>query len=132
MGQSRSEQKVVTLRSEHDTGYRWGVKQCSARAHKNKIGTSTPPPFLRKPRTPPSPGRKNFMGMGVFQQKEPKNSQAPIKLARPPLAPELRAENYGHEAFLGRPVCRTKLPRKALISKRKMVRKTTRNFPEIF
>ena len=32
--------------------------------------------------------------------------------------------------FLGQPVCRTKLPRKILISKRKMVRKTTRNFPE--
>ena len=32
--------------------------------------------------------------------------------------------------ILGRPVCRTKLPRKDLISKRKMVRKTTRNFPE--
>ena len=31
---------------------------------------------------------------------------------------------------LGQPVCRTKLPRKVLISKRKMVRKTTRNFPE--
>ena len=34
--------------------------------------------------------------------------------------------------LLGQPVCRTKLPRKVLISKRKMVRKTTRNFPEKF
>ena len=34
--------------------------------------------------------------------------------------------------LLGQPICRTKLPRKALISKRKMVRKTTRNFPEKF
>ena len=33
---------------------------------------------------------------------------------------------------LGKTVCRTKLPRKALISKRKMVPKTTRNFPEKF
>ena len=33
---------------------------------------------------------------------------------------------------LGQPICRTKLPRKVLISKPKMVRKTTRNFPEKF
>ena len=32
------------------------------------------------------------MGMGVFQQKEPKKSQAPRKLARSFPAPELRAE----------------------------------------
>ena len=32
------------------------------------------------------------MGMGVFQQKEPKKCQAPIKLAQPFPAPELRAE----------------------------------------
>ena len=38
----------------------------------------------------------------------------------------------GLNIFLGQPVCRTKLPRKVLISKRKMVRKTTRNFPEFF
>ena len=41
-------------------------------------------------------------------------------------------ENSGGWKTLGRPVCRTKLPRKALISKRKMVRKTPRNFPEKF
>ena len=31
------------------------------------------------------------------------------------------------DMILGRPVCRTKLPQKILISKRKMVRKTTPN-----
>ena len=39
---------------------------------------------------------------------------------------------YRYPCLLGRPDCRTKLPRKALISKRKMVRKTARNFPENF
>ena len=32
------------------------------------------------------------MGMRVFQQKEPKECQAPIKLAKPFPTPELRAE----------------------------------------
>ena len=41
----------------------------SPHAHTNKIGTSTPP-LLRNPNTPPK--RRNFMGMGVFQQKEAK------------------------------------------------------------
>ena len=59
------------------------------RAHKNKIGTSTPPPF-RKSQHPPKV--QTFMGIGVFQQKEPQKCQAPIKLAQPFPAPELRAE----------------------------------------
>ena len=44
-------------------------------AHKNKIGTSTPPPS-KKNHDPP-PKRRNFMGMGVFQQKEPQNARRP-------------------------------------------------------
>ena len=37
------------------------------------------------------------MGMEVFPAERTKKCQAPIKLARPFPAPELRAENYGHE-----------------------------------
>ena len=46
------------------------------RAHKNKIGTSTPPPFLKK-QNPPSKER-NFVGMGGFpaeRTKKPRRSQ---------------------------------------------------------
>ena len=40
------------------------------------------------------------MGVGVSSRGEnPKICQAPKKLAQPFLAPELRSENYGHEAF---------------------------------
>ena len=39
------------------------------------------------------------MGMGFLQQKSIK-SEVPIKLAQPFRAPELRAKNYGDEAFL--------------------------------
>ena len=45
------------------------------------------------------------MGMGVFQQKEPKKCQAPIKLAQPFPAPELR-KFYGHHAFSEIMFCR--------------------------
>ena len=48
-----------------------------------------PPPPPKNPRPPPL--NEEFMGMGVFQQKEQK-CQAPTKLAQPFLAPELRAE----------------------------------------
>ena len=68
-------------------------------AHKNKIGTSTPPPFLRNPQNTPLPKRRNFMGMGAFQQKEPKKCQALIKLAQPFPAPKYCGRKfYGHHA----------------------------------
>ena len=56
----------------------------------------------------------------------------------PIFPPEFPLERLrsGYSTFrqvaLGQPVCRMKLPRKVLISKRKMVRKTARNFPEMF
>ena len=52
-------------------------------AHKNKIGTSTPP-------SPPK--TRNFVGKGVFRQKEPKNPGAHTIGAQPFPAPELQAE----------------------------------------
>ena len=42
-----------------------------------KIKLALSPPPSKKPQHPP-PKRRNFMGMGVFQQKEPKKCQAPI------------------------------------------------------
>ena len=51
--------------------------------------------------------------------------------SRPKFTPRV-VGNPVHCQILGQPVCRTKLPRKVLTSKRKMVRKTTRNFPEEF
>ena len=65
-------------------------------AHKNNIGTSTPP-FPKSPRPPPK--TRNFMGVGVFQQKEPKNARCPQNwrsLFRPQ---NYGRNNYGHEAF---------------------------------
>ena len=47
--------------------------QKNPRAHKNRIGTSIPP--SRKPQPPP-PRTRNFTGMGIFQQKEPKKPGA--------------------------------------------------------
>ena len=62
-------------------------------ANQNKIGTSTP--LLKKPRTPPPPKNKGgiLWAWGFASRKNPKKeSKAPIKLARPFLAPELRAD----------------------------------------
>ena len=56
-----------------------------------KIELALPPPHSKN-HDPPPPNSRNFMGMGVFQQKEPKKCQAPIKLAQPFPAPELRVE----------------------------------------
>ena len=50
------------------------VSQKNPRAHKNKIGTSTPLP--ENPNPPPR--TPNFMGTGVVQQKEPKNARRPL------------------------------------------------------
>ena len=57
------------------------------RAHKNKIGTAPPPPH-KKPKIPP-PKKRNFMDMG-FSCRKNAFFQAPIKLAQPFPAPELR------------------------------------------
>ena len=40
----------------------------------------------------PPPKTRYFVGMGVLEQEDPPKIQAPIKLAHPFLAPELRAE----------------------------------------
>ena len=65
--------------------------QRNPRAHKNKIGTSPPPP------KPPSKTR-NFTDMG-FPAERTHFFQASIKLAQPFPAPELRTRIYGHEDF---------------------------------
>ena len=67
-------QGVVGKRGPFEASMFCRFSQKNPHAHKNKIGTSTPP--LKKPRTPPSE-RRNYMGMGVFQQKEPKNARRP-------------------------------------------------------
>ena len=62
---------------------RWNtpkIQRKKTHAHKNKIGTSTHP--SKNPKTPP-PTRRNFMGMGGFQQKKATKCQAPIKLVQP-------------------------------------------------
>ena len=68
-------------------------------AHKNKIGTSTPPlPPFHKNHDPPK--RRNFMGIGAFfQQKEPKNARRPQNW-HSHFRPQNRGRKfYGHEAF---------------------------------
>ena len=73
--------------------------QKNPRAHKNKIGTpGDSPPQKKNPNTLCKTG--NFMGMEGFPAERTQPLHAPIKLAQPFLAPELRAKNiYGHEAF---------------------------------
>ena len=56
-----------------------------------KIKLALPPPFQKTPT--PAPKARNFMGMGVPAERT-KKCQAPIKLAQPFLAPELRAEKF--------------------------------------
>ena len=66
------------------------------RAHKNRIGTSVPPP--RKLTEIPPPKTRYFMGMEVFIRS--KKSHLPVKLAQPFLALDLRAENLRTLGFL--------------------------------
>ena len=61
--------------------------QKNPRAHKNKIGT--PPP----PQNPPPPLKEEFYGHG-FSCRKNAFFQAPIKLAQPFPAPELRTKNF--------------------------------------
>ena len=61
------------------------VFQKNPRVHKNKIGTSPPPP---NPKYSP-PKTRNFMDIG-FPAERTHFFQAPIKLAQPFPAPELR------------------------------------------
>ena len=56
-----------------------------------------PPPPSKKATTPPK--RTNFMGMGVFQQKEPQNARRPKKWRSHFHAPELRAETLRTSRF---------------------------------
>ena len=63
--------------------------QKNPRAHKNKIGTPPPP----KTQNTPPPRTRNFMGMG-FSCRKNAFFQAPIKLAQPFPAPELRARDF--------------------------------------
>ena len=62
-------------------------------AHKNKIGTSHPP----KPQIPP-PKTRNFMDI-VFSCRKNAFFQAPIKLAQPFPAPELRTRIFRTRGF---------------------------------
>ena len=58
------------------------ANQKNPRAHKNKIGTSTPPPFQKTP-TPPPPKTQSFMGVaawGVFSRKNETNTSRPQKI----------------------------------------------------
>ena len=55
-----------------------------------KIKLALPPPHPKKPRTPPS--KEEFYGHGGFPTGRTQNCHAPIKLAQPFWAPELRAE----------------------------------------
>ena len=64
--------------------------------HKNMIGTSNG--LSKKPQTrPPPPKRRNFMGMGVFQQNQKMPGTHKIGAAIP--APELRAEKLLTSGF---------------------------------
>ena len=76
------------------------LNQYNPRAHKTKIGT--PPP--KKPQIPPPPKTRNFMGMEGFPAERAQFFQAPIKLAQPFPARELRANNFtGTRIFLKGP-----------------------------
>ena len=71
--------------------------QKNPRAHKNKTGT--PPP---NPKYPPPPKTRNFMDMKVFFSAErTQKFQAPIKLAQPFPAPELRTRILRTRGFCG-------------------------------
>ena len=71
--------------------------QKNPRAHKSKIGT---PPLKKTQIPPPPPKTRHFMGEGGFPAERMQFFQAPIKLAQPFLAPELRVKRIrGHEAF---------------------------------
>ena len=76
-------QSLNTHRGKHRSG---GAQD--PHAHKNKIGTSTPP--SKKPQQPPLKGGM-LWALG-FSSRKNKKCQAPIKSARPFPAPELRAE----------------------------------------
>ena len=58
-------------------------------AHKNSIGTSTPP-LPKNPRPPPQKNEE-FYGHGNFPAERTKRCQAPTKLAQP------RPQNYGRK-----------------------------------
>ena len=78
-----------------------------------KIKLALPPPPSKTPRPPPPPKRKNFMGMGGFPAGRTQKCQAPIKLAQPFAAPELRAEilwSIRHHAFSEPPVWGPTIP----------------------
>ena len=56
--------------------------QINPGAHKNRIGTSTPPPLQKTPNPPPPPNEE-FCGPGVFPAERTQKSQARMKLAQP-------------------------------------------------
>ena len=67
-------QRVSKTREELSVGQKLELK--NPRAQKNKIGTSAPfekkKKNTNKQKTRPPPKTRNFMGMGVFQQKNQK------------------------------------------------------------
>ena len=66
------------------------TSQENPRAHKSKI--STPPPPSKNPKFPPPPQNEDFYGHGGFPAERKQKFQAPIKLAHPFPAPELRTK----------------------------------------
>ena len=86
----RPRRKNISLQKVHLMARNGNLQSnCSLRknprAHKNKIGTSTPPPF--KP-----PPQRGILWAWGFSSRKSKKCQAPKKFAQPYPAPE-------HEAF---------------------------------
>ena len=75
-----------------------GHFQKNPRAHKNKIGT--PPPPKKNPKYPPHP-KRGILWAWVFPAERAHFSRAPIKLAQPFPAPELRAKTLRTRGFSG-------------------------------
>ena len=67
------------------------------RAHRNKIGTCTPP-LSRNPNTPPL--KRGILWAWGFSSRKNQKCQAPIKLAQPFPARELRVEKLWGKSFL--------------------------------
>ena len=63
--------------------------------YKKKNDTSNPPPF----QNPPPPKTRNFMCVGVFQQKEPKNARRPQNRCCHFRPQKCGRKNYQHQAF---------------------------------
>ena len=65
---------------------------------KIKLALPTSPPPCKKTQHPPPPKRRIFLGMGVFQQNEPKNARRPYNWRSIFWPQNCGRKNYGHEA----------------------------------